>query len=252
MLEWDRESLAVAAGVLLVLTLLVWFYQRLTAKAPRRKPVWVSIEGCIGAGKTTLISRIVPYLKKHCKVTVVREPVEEWVESGYLAAANEEPYVVQTYFFHTRVLEFLRSVKLNSGDRDHIILSERSLATDAGVFWKVMCQNNIPTSREQETYPKLHAMWKNMLPFAPSLYVYLKLDPSLSQERMRKRNRDCEQDTVTLKYQEQLAEAHDELFSEESPLEGDVLIVPGELDFKQDDELAQRIAFQILKSAWQK
>lgn len=220
-----------------------------------KKLLWISIEGIIGAGKSTFIDRIVPILRQHFgedAIIVVPEPVHTWLESGHLANAAKEPYVAQTFFFHTRIEEMLSRLSSKAGRKAHIVISERSPMSDRWVFWKTSCDNKLPSELAEKTYPLLWNTWIRLLQgFSPSLFLYLKLDVNTSQERMRQRNRDCEQDTVTTAYQAQLEKAHDDLFG------GDYVTLPsGQLvpcvqmssrdDFKSSREVAHTLAERLI------
>lgn len=47
-------------------------------------PAVLSIEGNIGVGKTTQILRLKELFKDNDRVVVLPEPVEEWVQKGFL------------------------------------------------------------------------------------------------------------------------------------------------------------------------
>ena len=52
----------------------------------------------------------------------------------------------------------------------------------------------------------LWKMWKELMPFTPDLFVYLKPDIEVAMERLHKRNREGE--TVSVEYQKALQEKH--------------------------------------------
>lgn len=228
----------------------VLFFLKNYKRSPT-KPIWISIEGIIGAGKSTFIRAILPFLHKKYgakKVLVIDEPVDLWLRTGHLQASHQEPYMAQTYFFHTRIERFLNLYR----EDVTIIISERSPMSDA-VFWNCTCQERVATPLEKMTYPLLWATWVRMLPIAPSLFVYLA--PSsvgVAQERMRKRNRTCEQDTVTTTYQERLKEAHDKIFGADNVQVGPKLSVRclpvcSDQNFRDDDGVAQKMAQQMME-----
>lgn len=236
---------------------LVWiiagilFFFRNYKGVPRKKPVWISVEGIIGAGKSTFIQAILPALRKKYgpkKVLVIDEPVDLWLRTGHLQASHQEPYMAQTYFFHTRIERFLNLYK----DNVSVIISERSPMSDA-VFWNVTCQERVATPLEKMTYPLLWATWVRMLPISPSLFIYL--SPSsvgVAQRRMRERNRSCEQDTVTNTYQHRLKEAHDKVFGgkrvEVGPkLSVRCLHVCSDQNYRDDEGVADAMAQSLLK-----
>jgi len=194
--------------------------KKVVVREEEKRPLWISVEGIIGAGKSTFIDRIVPLLENHFgegSVLVVPEPVDVWLASGHLEKATQEPYVAQTFFFHTRIIGMLSRLNTPRGKRARIIISERSPISDRHVFWKTTCEHTQGvTELAKDTYPLLWETWVTLLGgLTPSLFLYLKLDVDTSQQRMRARNRECEQDTVTATYQHQLEAAHEELFGKD-------------------------------------
>ena len=205
--------------------------------------VWISIEGIIGAGKTTLIKSIMPFLEKEFGqdgILVVDEPVDEWIKSGHLENCTKQPYVAQTYFFHTRVERFL---KLTKESNAKVIISERSMISDRFVFWDTTCKNGLVTDLAQKTYPALWHTWTRLMRGrTPDIYIYLELDVDNSQKRMRERNRTAEKDVVSNQYQKQLVEAHEKVF-----LSGkyNTVKISSKQNFRDDEGIAENIAKQI-------
>ena len=209
----------------------------------RKKSLWISVEGIIGAGKTTLIKSILPHLEDSFgsdTILVVDEPVEKWIESGHLERCTQEPYVAQTYFFHTRVQRFLELTK--DGDAK-IIISERSMISDRYIFWETTCMNGLVSELAQKTYPHLWSTWTKLLNGRePDLYIYLELDADTSQKRMLERNRSEEKDVVSIDYQKQLVEAHERVFKMYRTIK-----ISSSRNFRDDPAVARDIAEQIIQ-----
>lgn len=54
-------------------------------------PLIIAIEANIGAGKTTQIKRLQDLFKDNDRIVVLPEPVDEWVEKGFLQAMYDNP-----------------------------------------------------------------------------------------------------------------------------------------------------------------
>jgi deoxyadenosine/deoxycytidine kinase len=171
-----------------------------------------------------------------------------WLESGHLEKVAEEPYVAQTFFFHTRITT-MRNLLQQSAAR--IIISERSPFSDRYIFWDIMCENGLPTELAAKTYPLLWETWTTLLGgLMPGLFLYLRLDVDTSQQRMRQRNRECEQDTVTDVYQQQLAEAHERIYGgTHTPVGGGIpcIQMSSRDDFKNSSDVASALAERLIK-----
>ena len=209
----------------------------------RKKSLWISVEGIIGAGKTTLIKSIVPHLEDTFgsdTVLVVDEPVDDWIESGHLERCTQEPYVAQTYFFHTRVQRFL---DLTKDSNAKIIISERSMISDRYIFWETTCKNGFVSELAQKTYPHLWSTWTKLLNGRqPDVYIYLELDADTSQNRMLERNRSEEKDVVNVEYQKQLIEAHERVFKKYRTVK-----ISSNRNFRDDPVVAKDIAEQVIQ-----
>lgn len=221
-------------------------------------PLWISIEGIIGAGKSTFLERIVPILEKYYgkdSILVIPERVDKMIEGGHLSRCMDEPYVTQTFFFHLRILEMLERMKSEKGKKARVIISERSPISDYYIFWKTTCANGLPTELAQKTYPLLWETWVRLLNgMIPALFVYLKLDIQTSQKRMKQRNRESEKATVTTTYQQQLKKAHDNLFGGSTvdlPFSDGIPIkcvtMSSRDDFKNSSEVASSLAERLIE-----
>lgn len=177
----------------------------------------IVIDGIIGCGKTTLIEEcLVPTLTmKGYKVTVVKEPVDKWKDSGSLQQFYKDPsrraYQFQTRASHDRIKECQKQYRKYSHDTD-IFLLERSIYTDM-LFMKTLLESNTIDETEYRDYKELWKMWEELMPFVPDLFVYLRPDVKVAMERLHKRNREGE--TVSIKYQKALQDKHDEFLGKD-------------------------------------
>jgi deoxyadenosine/deoxycytidine kinase len=172
----------------------------------------IIVDGIIGAGKTSLIEEcLVPILApRGYRVTVVKEPVDKWKENGSLEQFYQDPsrraYQFQTRAFHDRIRECQEQYRKHFSTTD-IFLLERSIYTDM-LFMKMLLDSNTIDDTEFRDYKDLWQMWEELMPFTPTLFVYLKPDVEVAMERLHKRNREGE--TVSMEYQKALQEKHDE------------------------------------------
>lgn len=181
---------------------------------------WISIEGTVAAGKSTLL-RVVGGLLESTfgegSVLTIQEPVDQWVASGHLEKSRAEPYVVQTHIVETRIQSYLDTLEALSDEEAQqvcYILTERSPHSDRYVFWDLVKENGITTPLMAPSYSSLWDTLARLVPFEkPHLFLYLTVDIEVAQVRMVKRKRECEQDTVSWEYQRQLIGKHESLFN---------------------------------------
>lgn len=183
-----------------------------------------SIEGLIGAGKTTLIAALADALRAlDLEVCTVLEPVAEWRACGILAAFYADPqahaYKFQTYTFVTRITAAQRAVALQPNA--DVYLLERTPLTDRYVFMEL--QRMMLTTCEMTMYDALFDCVYLLYPFtfADISYVYLATSPDKCMDRVAGRGRTEEVMTsegkaevpakggVSVIYQQMLRRAHE-------------------------------------------
>lgn len=167
---------------------------------------WISIEGIIGAGKTTLVDKY-----RDNEIIVIDEPVQEWVDSGILELMYKEPQIynfpAQCHFFHTRIKAFRQSYQPGK-----LILTDRSVYTDI-LFWNTQLALGRVDPTLHSIYLDMWKEWQNLLPMRyPSSFVYLRPSLEKCMEQVGKRARMEESAVVDESYQRELLKQHDAVF----------------------------------------
>ena len=206
------------------------------------------IEGNIGAGKSTFLR----LLNEHLSIDPVFEPHDKWQNIGdgenllekFYTDIRRWAYTFQTYAFVTRVLEQEKQVKdCNTG----VQVLERSVYSDRYCFAKNCYEMGVMQPLEWQLYRD----WFNWLvegyTTKPTGFIYLKTDPEVCYNRLKKRNRH-EEAAVPLDYLKRLNEKHEDWLIKRTEVADylqDVPVVTLECnrDFEQDsDELAKHLA----------
>ena len=217
--------------------------------------MWISLEGNIGAGKTTFLSSVLPHLKWD-NLVKIDEPVTEWQASGMLEKSYTKPetygFAAQVHFFTTRIAAHQRA--LESHPEGRIFLSERSPDTDR-IFWKTNLELGHVPSDLGSIYLDIWSLWQRCVaPFErPDYFIYLYTGADLCHCRMSERNRH-EEEGVPLSYLQTLERHHNAQFNCEDGArmpDGSrvpVILIDGTQDFRQEDvakEIARQIKLQI-------
>ena len=161
-------------------------------------PIILTIEGNIGAGKSTLITKLIENLRNDInsnrKIIYLQEPVDEWCKIkskdnlNMLELFYSNP---KKYAFAFQMMAFIsRMAKLKqamSNNKNSIIICERSIFTDREVFAKMLYEDGLILEEEYQIYNKWFTHFANEI--KPSGIIYLKTDPNISDERIKKRNR---------------------------------------------------------------
>lgn len=208
--------------------------------------MWVSVEGIISVGKSTLLAE----LSKHTNIIECPEPVQKWIDSGMLELSYIDPktysFPAQCMFFDTRVDQ------INEVWQDgEIMVSERSPFSDK-LFWETKRRNGDVNETLHSVYMNMWTKWQRLTPKeCPDLFIYLNASLDTCMKRLKERGREAES-TVTREYQETLKQVHDEVFKNEEVIMPNgkpvpVIIVDCELNYKENPEELQKLIQMILE-----
>ena len=147
------------------------------------KPMHIAISGNIGAGKTTLASK----LAKHYNWAAQLENVDD---NPYLADFYSDmsrwAFHVQIHFLNSRFKQVNDLRKSNT-----TVVQDRTIYEDAYIFAKSLFHSGHFNERDYASYLKLfEAMIKFVQP--PDLLIYLKADIGKLVEQIEKRGRSYE------------------------------------------------------------
>lgn len=200
----------------------------------------ISIEGNIGAGKTTLLKE----LDKHYKdiITIILEPVEEWKrgEENFLELFYNDPNKYAYEFQKVVLLSQIKALKneIDNG-KNKIIICDRSFDTTIKVFSSLLLENEL---LKKEEFEELTNILNSFNILKPSKHIYLRTDPDICLERIKKRNRPEEQN-ITLDYLFDLDRKHNEMLKNNKH---SVLILNGNYDFLNNETIKQDYFNKIL------
>ena len=177
-------------------------------------PKIISIEGNIGAGKTTILSK----LQEHYAdgdIVFLREPVDVWEKISDAAGENilqkfyRDPakyaYPFQVVAFITRYSAIADAVRKYPNCR--LIVCERSLDADYNIFAKMLADDGIIEDICFKIYTKIYQEFSDMFPVQG--IVYVDADAEVCAERISRRARDGESE-IALDYLAKCKKYHDE------------------------------------------
>lgn len=187
-------------------------------------PIIITLDGNIGAGKSTLIDAIGTNLHN---VLVVPEPVSQWMtlkdEKGetmlslFYKDMERWSYLFQNCALLTRMMEISRLIDewktMDPDKRPTFIITERSLLTDRFVFAEMLHNEGKLTELEWNVYLKWFTFYEKLFPIAG--IIHLTTCPELSHERIGKRARFGEE-TIDINYLRRLGEQHEKWVSNTS------------------------------------
>lgn len=167
------------------------------------------VEGNIGAGKSTFLM----ILKQYLNLQIVPEPCDQWqaVAGKYnvLEQFYKDPqrwaYTFQTYAFITRVMQKAHYEQKNGFG---VQIVERSVFSDRYCFAQNSHELGFMDTMEWELYKEWFNWVLNHYIIPPQGIIYLRTNPEVCYERLKKRNRQ-EEETVSRDYLKSLHDKHE-------------------------------------------
>ena len=210
-------------------------------------PKFIVIDGSIGAGKSTFITRL---RSQNKKVLVVPEPVDEWMGILPLFYQNKQRYAYsfQTLALVTRIKKIQETYQRAIDEGYEYVISERSPLSDQ-LFMNVLFNDRDVTPLEMEMYRKWKDMWMQIVPI-PTKFVYLYVTSSTCLDRIKTRGRKGE-DSIKQDYLEKLVQQHEILYSRQLQKIRDRLVPFVKIDMtgKSDDNETVRQVFENMISS---
>lgn len=178
-----------------------------------RRPFLVSIEGNIGAGKSTILEHLEKSETLKNKVLFLKEPLDIWEqfrdENGHTILEkfykNQKRYAFtfQVMAYITR-LSLLKNAIQENPDIE-IIVIERSLCADKNIFMNMLHDDGIVESMEFSIYNKWY--FEFIKDYRVDAVIYMDSDPETCANRINKRNRTGE-DGIPIEYLRKCKEYH--------------------------------------------
>ena len=197
----------------------------------------ISIEGNIGSGKSTLLNLLREKYKENQNIIFVDEPVSEWnkIKDGeksilelFYGDKDKYSFTFQILAYITRLRKLLQVLE-NSND-DNIIICERSIYTDKYVFAKMLYQQGHIKEIEWQTYNYWFDTFKKQT--LPNTIIYVKTDPLICSDRIKKRNRNGE-DSIAIEYLDHCHKLHEEWLKESKI---NIITVDGNMELEDNNK----------------
>jgi len=196
----------------------------------------IFIEGNIGSGKSTFIK-----LLNDRGYTINLEPVDKWTSMKNNNGKNllEEfyndtgrySYLFQSIAFRTRI----KSITSNPSD-----FTERSVFTDRNVFAKTCHETGKMNDIEWEDYCEWFDWLTESLSVKPKGYIYLRADPKVSYDRIKKRSRGGEEN-IPYDYLVNLHTKHDDWLMNEK----NVLVIDVNEEFENNNDKLEEMVNKV-------
>ncbi len=197
------------------------------------------LEGNIGAGKSTFLQMIKEQMPE---LSIKLEAVDVWQSQLYgrslLAEFYTDPlrwaYTFENFTMVCRIQEYHAAQNTIQP-----LIIERSIYSGHFVFARNSYENGFMTALEWDVYQQWFNFLTHNFPL-PQGFIYLRVDPEVSLQRVKKRKRDAE-DSLNYDYLSQIYEKHEDFLFKKNDTssllkEVPVLILDGNRDFESDKE----------------
>jgi len=212
---------------------------------------YISIEGNIGAGKSTLVKILkeILYETGSDKYDFIQEPVDEWLQltdsdgknilDKFYSDQKSWSYKFQMNAFITRLKRLQKSINTYP-----LSICERTVETDRRCFAQQLFEDDKISLLEWKLYDEWFIWLTSDKRYKdPIGTIYLRVNPEICLERINKRDR-SEESSIPLEYLKNIHQKHDQwLLNDKSE---NVLVLDGNLDF-EDDETTLKYIVKTIK-----
>lgn len=235
---------------------------------------YIFIEANIGGGKSTFTRKLMQGVHETQNYNydvipgknalLLLEPVDEWVKmrdsqgknilGHYYADPKKYSFSFQMNSFISRCEKLLKETKKHlDGHKNHIdisgtptcagpVIMERSVYSDYYCFAKNCFENGSMTEIEYNIYKRWFHWLTESFSIQSSCYIYIRTDPEVCYERVKKRSRSAE-GIIPLEYLTDLHNKHEEWLL--SLPEDKVLVLDGNRDFESDEDIFNEYVLKI-------
>lgn len=206
----------------------------------------ISIEGNIGSGKSTLMSKLKNAFTDLPHVVFLQEPVDDWntirdhagltmLEKFY---GNQEKYSFsfQMMAYISRLATIRKAIRENPGC---VFISERCLHTDKYVFAKMLYDDHKIESVDYQIYNKWFDTFID--DFDVTNIIYIKADPNMCLDRVTQRGRDGEAG-IPLEYLRACGDYHNNMMLQ---MDCDIKTLDGNVNINTSPQTIDNWIYQI-------
>lgn len=187
-------------------------------------PIVLSLEGNIGAGKSTILNALEKHLGNKSGWLFLKEPVHIWETiqdkdgKSILCKFYENPskyaFSFQVMAFITRYQELKRMLKENPDCKG--IICERSLEADKNIFAKMLHEDDLMDSMHYSIYDRYFQEYEGNLQLDG--LIYIDASPEICFDRVQLRSRNGE-NNISLDYLKKCHKFHEQwMFNTKTPV----------------------------------
>ena len=211
------------------------------------RPKIISIEGNIGAGKTTIIEYL---MNTYPGIVYMKEPVDLWetirdadgetILSKFYESPHSYAFPFQVMAYTTRLAALKNIIEQNP--TASVILCERSLEADKHIFAQMLHDDGKIDNINFQIYTQLYNQFSES--YLVDGIIHLDVDPYTCKDRIINRNRHGE-DNISLDYLIKCDEYHKKWLYSNKHTNVLRLNINTDVDFSKDEEFIPAIKLYI-------
>ena len=163
------------------------------------RPLIISIEGNIGAGKSTVIENLSMKLAGNNEIILLKEPVDIWesiretstgenILQKFYRDSHKYAFSFQVMAYVTRLSLIRNTIRENPHCK--VIICERSLDADRNIFAKMLFDDGLIEDIHYQIYQRFYNEYAKE--YRLDGIVYIDADADVCHRRIAKRSRDGE------------------------------------------------------------
>jgi len=200
----------------------------------------ISIEGNIGAGKTTILDKLQERLSNNTNVIFLREPVDIWesissIETGknilqsFYGNPEKYAFTFQVMAYSTRLSNLRDAIRKNPNCS--IIICERSLCADKEIFAQMLYDDGIMDDIQYQVYNQFYNEYAHE--YKLDSVIHIDADATVCYNRVQSRNRAGES-AIELEYLQKCNKYHEKWLYETDNNDIDVYRINANVDVSYD------------------
>jgi deoxyadenosine/deoxycytidine kinase len=151
----------------------------------------ISIDGNIGAGKTTLINQLKERFNSSKNIVFADEPVSEWEKLGLLQLFYSDKVKYSFLFQMGAFITRFKILKQLLDTKPKVIITERSLISDLNIFAQMLTDQAFMNETEFHIYKQFYSEFQPMC--NTDYFIYVSTPVETCIERIKRRNRTGEE-----------------------------------------------------------
>ena len=203
---------------------------------------FISIEGNIGAGKSTIVNLLKEKFSNNSDIIFLEEPISEWndikdLEGNTILTKFYEDQ--KSYSFSFQMMAYISRLNMIKNiikeNKYKIIITERCLNTDRFVFAKMLYDSKNINEIEYNIYLKWFNSFLDIYPENTlNKIIYLKTSPEICYSRVNKRNRTGE-NNISIEYLQNCHSYHEDMMK----ILDNILNIDSNIDIEKNNDIIE-------------